>query len=71
MKKKILWSHEAKIESFGQNSKHCVRQTPGPAHHLVNTTPTVKHDGGSIMLWGAQNQRKGEYSQIRRGNWLL
>ncbi len=25
---------------------------PGTAHHLSNTVPTVKHGGGSIMLWG-------------------
>ena len=26
-------------------------RTPGTAHHLGNTTPTVGHGGGSIMLW--------------------
>ncbi|KAK3557494.1 hypothetical protein QTP70_028315, partial [Hemibagrus guttatus] len=25
---------------------------PGNVHHLANTIPTVKHGGGSIMLWG-------------------
>ncbi len=25
---------------------------PGTVHHLSNTVPTVKHGGGSIMLWG-------------------
>ncbi|KAF7667380.1 hypothetical protein LDENG_00066880, partial [Lucifuga dentata] len=29
-----------------------VWRTPGTAHHLTNTIPTVKHGGGSIMLWG-------------------
>jgi hypothetical protein len=36
-KNKILWSDESKIELFGLK--------PG-------SIPTVKHCGGSIMLWG-------------------
>ena len=42
MRNKILWSDETKI---GLNAKCHVFRTPG-------TIPTVKHDGGSIMLWG-------------------
>ncbi len=49
---KILWSDEPKIELFGLNSKRYVWKKPGTAHHLSNTVPTVKHGGGSIMLWG-------------------
>ncbi len=49
---KILWSDETKIEVFGLNSKRYVWRKPGTAHHLSNTVPTVKHGGGSIMLWG-------------------
>ncbi len=49
---KILWSDETKIELFGLNSKRYAWRTPGTAHHLSNTVPTVKHGGGSIMLWG-------------------
>ncbi len=49
---KILWSDETKIELFGRNSKRYVWRKPGTAHHLSNTVPTVKHGGGSIMLWG-------------------
>ena len=40
------------IELFGVNSKRYVWRKPGTAHHLPNTIPTVKHGGGSIMLWG-------------------
>ncbi len=49
---KILWSDETKIDIFGLNSKRYEWRKPGTAHHLSNTVPTVKHGGGSIMLWG-------------------
>ncbi len=49
---KILWSDETKIELFGLNFKRYVWRKLGTAHHLSNTVPTVKHGGGSIMLWG-------------------
>uniref|UniRef100_A0AAZ3RL20 Transposase n=1 Tax=Oncorhynchus tshawytscha TaxID=74940 RepID=A0AAZ3RL20_ONCTS len=42
VRNKILWSDETKIELFGLNANW---QKPG-------TIPTVKHGGGSIMLWG-------------------
>ena len=45
MRNKILWSDEIKIELFGLNAKRHVWWKPG-------TIPTVKHSGGSIMLWG-------------------
>ncbi|KAK3510100.1 hypothetical protein QTP70_026829 [Hemibagrus guttatus] len=52
MRNKILWSDATKIELFGLNGKRHIWRKPGTAHHLANTIPTVKHDGGSIMLWG-------------------
>uniref|UniRef100_A0A671VMH4 Tc1-like transposase DDE domain-containing protein n=1 Tax=Sparus aurata TaxID=8175 RepID=A0A671VMH4_SPAAU len=52
MRNKILWSDKTKPERFGVNSKRYVWQKPGTAHHLPNTISTVKHGGGSIMLWG-------------------
>uniref|UniRef100_A0A8C4T6J2 Transposase n=1 Tax=Erpetoichthys calabaricus TaxID=27687 RepID=A0A8C4T6J2_ERPCA len=52
MRKKILWSDETKIELFGVNARHHVWRKPGTTHHQANTIPTVKHGGGSIMLWG-------------------
>ena len=45
MTNNIFWSDETKIELFGLNAKHHVGRKPG-------TIPTVKHGGGSIMLWG-------------------
>ena len=45
MRNKILWFDETKIELFGLNAKRHVWRKPG-------IIPTVKHGGGSIMLWG-------------------
>ena len=45
MRNKNLWSDETKIALFGLNAKRHVWRKPG-------TIPTVKHGGGSIMLWG-------------------
>jgi hypothetical protein len=52
MRNKILWFDDTKIELFGLNAKRYVWKKPGTAHHLANTIPTVKHSGGSIILWG-------------------
>ncbi|CDQ91560.1 unnamed protein product [Oncorhynchus mykiss] len=48
MRNKILWSDVTKIDLFGLNAKHHVWRKPG-------TIPTVKHGGGSIMLWGCSS----------------
>ncbi|KAI3353890.1 hypothetical protein L3Q82_005098 [Scortum barcoo] len=52
MRNKILWSDETKIELFGVNARRHVWRKPGTAHHTGQYIPTVKHGGGSIMLWG-------------------
>ena len=47
-----MWSDEMKIEFFGLNAKRHIWWKPSTALHPSNTIPTVKHGGGSIMLWG-------------------
>ena len=47
----VLWCDEAKIELFG-DIDHCyVWRKKGEACKPKNTIPTVKHGGGSVMLW--------------------
>jgi transposase len=48
----VLWSDETKMELFGINSTRRVWREKNTAYNPVNTMPTVKHGGGSIMLWG-------------------
>jgi hypothetical protein len=44
MRNKILWSDETQIELFGLIAKRHIWRKSG-------IIPTVKHGGGSIMLW--------------------
>ena len=69
MRNEILWSNETNIQVFGLNAKRHVWRKPG-------TIPTVKHGGGSIMLWGcffsirdwetSQDRGKDEWSKVQR-----
>uniref|UniRef100_A0AAR2J9J3 Transposase Tc1-like domain-containing protein n=1 Tax=Pygocentrus nattereri TaxID=42514 RepID=A0AAR2J9J3_PYGNA len=51
MWKKVLWSDEPKIKLFGHNAKCYVWCKSNTAYHPEHTIPTVKHGGGSIMVW--------------------
>uniref|UniRef100_A0A8C7FSQ9 Transposase Tc1-like domain-containing protein n=1 Tax=Oncorhynchus kisutch TaxID=8019 RepID=A0A8C7FSQ9_ONCKI len=48
----VLWSDETNIELFGHNDHCYVWRIKGEACNPKNTIPTMKHRGGSIMLWG-------------------
>ena len=77
MRQNILWSDETKIELFGLNAKRYVWRKPSTHYYPSNTIPTMKHDGGSIMLWGCfsaagtgrldccKDKGNNEWSQIK------
>ncbi len=48
---KVLWSAETKIQLFGTNSTRRVWRRSNSAYDPKNTIPTIKHEGGNIMLW--------------------
>lgn len=47
----VLWSDEKKVYLFGCDGKAFVRR-PRNAEFDPRCTQTIKHGGGSIMLWG-------------------
>ena len=51
--KKIIFSDESKFNLFGSDGKRYVRRPIGSRNDVRYQTPTVKHGGGSIMVWGA------------------
>ncbi len=47
----VLWSDESKVNLFDADSVLQVRRRPGEEHQENCALPTVKHGGGSIMVW--------------------
>lgn len=50
--KKVLWSDESKFEVFGSRRRVFVRRSAGERTLDQCLVPTVKHGGGSVMVWG-------------------
>ena len=48
----VTWSDETKLELFGPMDQRYVWRKKNEAYAEKNTLPTVKHGGGSVMLWG-------------------
>ena len=53
--KKILWSDESSFQLYLPPANVRVRRRPGEALSPACTVPTVKHGGGSIMVWGCMS----------------
>ena len=48
----VIWSDESKFLLINNNRRQYVWRKPGEAFKIGYTRPTVKHGGGSIMVWG-------------------
>ncbi len=63
----VLWSDETKINLFGSDGvKHVWRQ-PGEEYKDKCVVPTVKHGGGSVMVWGCMSAAGTEELQFIEG----
>ena len=63
----VLWSDETKINLFGSDGVKRVWQQPGEEFKEKFVLPTVKHDGGSVMVWGCMSAgSSGELRFIER-----
>ncbi len=51
----VLWSDETKINLFGSDGVKRVWRQPGEEYKDKCVVPTVKHDGGSVMVWGCMS----------------
>uniref|UniRef100_A0A914QKF7 Transposase n=1 Tax=Panagrolaimus davidi TaxID=227884 RepID=A0A914QKF7_9BILA len=51
--KKVLYSDESKFNLFGSDGKKYVRRPVNQRFNPRYQIPTVKHGGGSVMVWGA------------------
>jgi hypothetical protein len=50
--KRVIWSDETKINRFGSDGRKWCWKRPGDQLRSNQVTDTVKHGGGSIMIWG-------------------
>ncbi len=51
----VLWSDEIKINLFGSYGVNRVWWQPGEEYKDKCVLPTVKHGGGSVMVWGCMS----------------
>ncbi|KAF7969487.1 hypothetical protein HWV62_27229 [Athelia sp. TMB] len=50
--KKVWFSDKSKFNLFGSDGRHYCRRRPGEEYLKRNVKKTVKHGGGSVMVWG-------------------
>ena len=50
--KKVLWTDKSKFEVFGSHRRKFVRRRTSENMLKECLTPSVKHGGGNVMVWG-------------------
>ncbi len=63
----VLWSDETKIHLFGSDGVKRVWRQPGEEYKDKCVLPTVKHGGGSVMVWGCMSAAGTEELQFIEG----
>ena len=58
--KKVLWTDESKFEVFGSHRRIFVRRRTSEKMLEECLTPSVKHGGGNVMVWGCFGAGKVE-----------
>ena len=62
---KVLWTDESKFEIFGSSRRVFVRCRVSERMVPQCVTPTVKHGGGSVMIWGSfAGSRVGDLHRV-------
>ena len=49
----VIFVDESKFNIFGSDGKQMVWRKPKSELEMKNLTPSVKHGGGSQMIWGS------------------
>ncbi len=62
-----LWSDETKINLFGSDGVKRVWRQPGEEYKDKCVLPTVKHGGGSVMVWGCMRAAGTVEQQLIQG----
>ena len=53
----VLFSDESKFNLFNSDGRTMIWRSPGERLNFKNMVPTVKHGGGSVMVWGSMSSK--------------